>query len=119
MPRVSVVIPCYNHGAFLQETLESLHAQTFTNFEVIVVDDGSTDALTVALLDSLVEPGLRVIRTENRGVSAARNRGIAEPRGEYILPLDSDDKIAPNYLEKTVTILDEDRDVGVVYTERV
>lgn len=119
MPKVSVVIPCYNHGVFLPETLESLQLQTVRDFEVIVVDDGSTDAVTVNFLDSLDSRGVRVIRTVNRGVSAARNRGISESNGEYILPLDSDDKIAPTYLEKAAAVLDKNPQVGVVYPERV
>ena len=119
MPKVSVVIPCYNHGAFLAETLESLQLQTHRDFEVIVVDDGSTEAVTVDLLDSLDSQRVRVIRTRNRGVSAARNRGISESNGEYIMPLDSDDKIAPTYLEKAAAVLDNNSEVGVVYPERV
>ncbi len=119
MPKVSVVIPCYNHGQFLPETLESLEAQTFTDFEVIVVNDGSTDATTVALLNGLDRDKARVLHTENRGVSAARNLGISQARGEYILPLDSDDLIAPEYMERAVEVLSARPEVGIVYGERV
>lgn len=119
MPTVSVVIPCYNHGDFLLETLDSLHAQTFTDYEIIVVNDGSTDEGTVELLQNLKRSKTRVIHTDNRGVSAARNRGIAEARGHYILPLDSDDKIGPDYLKEAVNILDARPEVSIVYCERV
>lgn len=119
MPKVSVVVPCYNHGDFLLETLDSLQSQTFTDYEIIVVNDGSTDAATVALLHSLERAGTRVIHTDNRGVSAARNRGIAESTGEYILPLDADDKIGSSYLELAVNVLDARPEVAIVYCERI
>ena len=117
-PRVSIVIPCYNHGTFLPETLASVAAQTYREFEVIIVDDGSTDDLTVQLLDRLDGQECHVIRTPNRGVSAARNRGISKASGQYILPLDADDLIAPEYLARTVTLLDGRAEVGVVFGER-
>lgn len=119
MPKVSVVVPCYNHGDFLMETLDSLQAQTFTDFEVIVVNDGSTDNATVSLLQNLKQSRTRVIHTDNRGVSAARNRGIDESLGEYILPLDSDDKIAPAYLDLAVNLLNTNPEAAIVYCERV
>ncbi len=119
MPKVSVVVPCYNHGDFLMETLDSLQAQTFTDYEIIVVNDGSTDEATVTLLQSLHLLRTRVIHTDNRGVSAARNRGITEASGEYILPLDADDKIGPEYLEQAVRLLESKPGIAIVYCERV
>jgi len=119
MPKVSVVIPCYNHGEFLQETLDSLQDQTYTDYEIIVVNDGSTDPATVRLLESLERPRTRVVHTVNCGVSAARNRGIAEAVGKYILPLDSDDKLGPGFLEQTVRQLDINPNVAIVFCERV
>lgn len=119
MPKVSVVIPCYNHGVFLQETLDSLLAQTYTDFEIIVVNDGSTDEATVSLLKGLHQAKTKVIHTDNHGVSAARNSGITEASGDYILPLDADDKICPEYLDRAVHILDSRPDVSIVYCERV
>lgn len=119
MPKVSVVIPCYNMGAYLDEAVVSVLQQTFTDFEIIIVNDGSTDPETVMLLSSYDQPKTRVIHTVNQGVSAARNTGIREARGEYILPLDADDKIGPSYLQKAVAILDSSLEVGVVYCERV
>lgn len=119
MPKVSVVIPCYNHGDFLPETLDSLQAQTFTDYEIIVVNDGSTDEATISMLQSIARTNTRVIHTVNMGVSAARNRGITEASGEYILPLDADDKIGPSYLELTVNVLEARPEVAIVYCERM
>lgn len=119
MPKVSVVIPCYNHGDFLIETLDSLQSQTFTDYEIIVVNDGSTDEATVTLLQSLNRSKTRVFHTSNMGVSAARNRGVAEAKGKYILPLDADDKIGSNYLELAVNVLETRPEVAIVYCERV
>lgn len=119
MPKVSVVIPCYNHGEFLLETLNSVQIQTLTDFEIIVVNDGSTNAVTVDLLQHMNIPQTKVIHTANKGVSAARNRGISEARGDYILPLDADDKIGPTYLERAVALLETDPSVAVAYYERV
>jgi glycosyltransferase involved in cell wall biosynthesis len=115
LPRVTVVIPCFNHGRYLDEAVGSALAQTHADLEVVVVDDGSTDPETVALLDHYERPRTRVLRGPNAGPSAARNRGIAEGTGEYVLPLDADDRIAPTYVEKAVRLLDEDPRVGIVY----
>lgn len=119
MSKVSVVIPCYNHGAFLMETLDSLQAQTYTDYEIIVVNDGSTDAATIFVLQSLKFEKIRVFHTSNQGVSAARNRGIEEAHGDYILPLDADDKIGPDYLMRSVDVLESRPEVAIVYGERV
>lgn len=119
MPRITVAIPCFNHGEFLTETLDSVAAQTFDDYEIIVVNDGSFDGATLELLATLDYPKTRVITTANRGVSAARNRAITEALGEYILPLDADDKIAPTYLKEAVTILDEQPDVVLVYSDQM
>src|SRR5690242_9401975 len=100
VPAVTVVIPCYNMGAFIEETVASVLAQTFRSFEIVIVDDGSRDPETVVKLDQLAARGLTVLRTHNVGVAAARNRGIEVAQGSYILPLDADDLIGPLYLEK-------------------
>jgi len=119
MVRVTVVIPCYNHGEFILETLDSVQRQSFTDYEIVIVDDGSTDPVTSDLLRNLQRPNVKVVFTKNRGVSAARNRAIAEAVGEYILPLDADDMIASTYLEKAVAVLDAQPDVAVVFGERL
>lgn len=116
-PKVTVVIPCYNHGAFLDEAVDSVLAQSFEDFEIIVVDDGSTDQETVRLLEGYKRPKTTVIHTANSGVSSARNTGIRHAGGIYILPLDADDRIAPTYLEKAVALLDARPEVGIVYCD--
>ncbi len=112
---VSIVIPCYNAGAFLDETIQSALAQTFEQLEVILVDDGSTDSATMELIARAPWRRTRVLRQENMGPSAARNAGIRVARGEFILPLDADDKIDPTYVAKAVAILKDQPGVGIVY----
>lgn len=112
--RVSIVIPCFNHGAFLEEALRSVSAQTFAGHETIVVNDGSTDPATNRLLDRLADEGLKVMKTVNRGPAAARNFAISKARGEFILPLDADDRIAPRFLELAVAAMDADSEVRIV-----
>ena len=113
---VSVIVPCYNHGQFVREAIQSAEASRDARFEIIVVDDGSTDELTLEVMAGLRRDGYRVIRHEaNLGLSAARNTGIAQARGRYVLPLDSDNRIRPDYLHLGVAILDRAPRVGVVY----
>lgn len=119
MPKVSIVVPCYNHGDFLLETLDSIQDQTFDDYDVIIVNDGSTDKATIELLNHLDLSRVRVIHTDNLGVSAARNRAISETEAQYILPLDADDKIAPTFLEKAIGVLESQHEVKVVCGERV
>jgi glycosyltransferase involved in cell wall biosynthesis len=116
-PIVSVIMPCFNQGQFIEEAVESVFAQTFASVEIIIVNDGSTDTDTVRLLNQYKKPNVSVIHTENRGPSAARNTGIHAAKGTYILPLDADDRIAPTYLEKAVPILDSQPNVGIVYSQ--
>jgi glycosyltransferase involved in cell wall biosynthesis len=107
-PSVSVVIPAYNVAPYIGETLNSVFAQTFTDFEVIVVDDGSPDGEELKrTLDPYVER-VRYVRQENRGAGAARNRGVREARGEFIAFLDSDDLWMPEYLGEQVRFLRAD-----------
>jgi len=117
MPRVSVIIPCYNHGQYIGEAVQSVLNQTYQDFEIIIVNDGSTDADTNSILNNHSMPKTRVLNTTNQGLASARNNGIREARGKYILPLDADDKISSNYLEETVSILDNNQKVGIVYCE--
>ena len=115
MPKVSVIIPCFNDGQYVREALDSALAQTFPDFEVIIVNDGSTDEQTNRTLNDLDSAKVRLITTENQGLAAARNNGISRSGAPYILPLDADDKIAPTYLEKAVRVLDENPRTGIVY----
>src|SRR5262245_8364302 len=105
-PRISVLMPCYNHGAFIDEALASVAAQTFQDVEVVVVDDGSTDPATVEKLSRLQAANLRVLRTANRGLPAARNHAAAHASGEIFCALDADDRLAPRWFERAVAQLD-------------
>ena len=115
-PLVSVVMPVYNAERFLREALDSVLAQDYEPFEVIVVDDGSTDG-SAAILESY--PGLRVIRQENRGPSAARNAGIAEARGEIVAVADADDVLLPHRLSLQVGHLVEHPEVTATLGRQV
>ncbi len=114
-PTVSVIMPCYNQGQYLDEAVGSVFAQTYQNFEIIVINDGSTDPETQRLLQDYDKPGVKVIHTGNHGPASARNTGIKASTGKYILPLDADDRIAPTYLEQAVQILEVDPAIGIVY----
>lgn len=116
-PRVSVVIPCFNHGKFLDAAVSSVLDQTFDDFEIIVVNDGSTDPMTAALLKTYERPKTRIVHTDNQGLAAARNNGVRAASGSYILPLDADDRIGPTYLERAVAVMDADPEIGIVYCE--
>lgn len=116
-PTVSVIMPCYNQGQYFEEAVESVLEQTCQDFEVIVINDGSTDELTVRLLQSYAHPQVQILHTANQGPSLARNTGIQQAQGRYILPLDADDRIAPTYLEKAVAILEQQPEVGIVYSQ--
>jgi GT2 family glycosyltransferase len=116
-PRVSIVMPVFNAGRWLPQALDSVAAQTYRDHELVVVDDGSTEKRTTALLAEAVRrPGVNVHRTENRGPAAARNLGVERARGAYILPLDADDYLAATFLEKTVPLLDAEPELGIVHT---
>ncbi|MBI4969664.1 MAG: glycosyltransferase family 2 protein [Rhodospirillales bacterium] len=115
-PRVSIVIPCFNGGADLAETLASLEAQTYRNFEVLIVDDGSTDPATIAYLDSLPSP-YRVLRQANHGLPAARNAGLRAAQGRFLLPLDCDDLLAPEFLRLCLAALESNPDAGFAFTQ--
>jgi glycosyltransferase involved in cell wall biosynthesis len=114
-PKVSVIIPCYNQGQYIDEAVDSVLNQTLQNFEIIIVNDGSTDEYTVNKLKSYNKPECKILHTLNYGLSSARNTGIKAASGEYILPLDADDKIGPKYLEEAVIILDKESKIGIVY----
>ena len=100
-PLVSVIMPAYNSERFIREAIDSILSQRFEQFELIVVDDGSTDQ-TVPIIRSYQDPRLRLIRQAHQYTAAATNRAIQEARGRFILGVDSDDKIEPNYLGQLV-----------------
>lgn len=107
-PRVSVIVPCFNLGAFLDEAVDSVLTQTFQDFEILIIDDGSTDPETVSLLSDYRRPKTTVFRTPNRGLAAARNYLIDRAQGMYLCALDADDRLHPEFLARTVSVLDAD-----------
>ena len=113
-PRISVLMPCFNHGAFIEEAIHSVLNQTFSDAEIVVVDDGSTDPDTVARLRNLRMPKTTVLRTENRGLPAARNLAARHARGALLCALDSDDRLDPHWFEKGVALLDTRSDLAFV-----
>ena len=116
MTSVSIVIPCYNGGDMVNQAVASALAQSHSDIEVLVVDDGSSDPITLETLKKIEGVGgARVIRQANQGLCAARNRGIEESTGDYILPLDHDDEIYPVYAAKAADVLDSRSEVGIVY----
>jgi glycosyltransferase involved in cell wall biosynthesis len=111
-PRVTVIIPAFNAERFVADAIRSAHVQTFACVAVIVVDDGSTDR-TASIAASF--PGVSLIRQPNAGVSAARNRGLAESRSEYVVFLDADDRLLPSAVDPGVSMLDQRPELGLVY----
>jgi GT2 family glycosyltransferase len=114
MARVSVLMPCFNHGAFISEAIDSVLAQTLQDFEIIVVDDGSTDPETRATLSTLASPKTRVLTTANQGLPAARNHAARHSSGAFFCALDADDKLAPTWFEKAIHVLEQRSDVMFV-----
>ena len=107
-----MIIPCYNLGEYLDEAVESVLSQTFQDFEILIVDDGSTDPATQVLLADYRRPKTRMVRTAHGGVSAARNLAIANTTGAYLCALDADDRLEPTYFAKAVPVLDADSSVA-------
>jgi Glycosyltransferases involved in cell wall biogenesis len=108
---VSVVIPCYNHANFLGEAIESVLAQTYSHFEIIVVDDGSTDNTAEIAAAYRVA---QCLRQSNQGLSAARNAGIRNSNGKYLVLLDADDRLLPNALQSGIDAFDRQPECGFV-----
>ena len=116
-PQVSVIIPTYNRCTVLGRAMDSVLSQTFTDYELIVVDDGSNDG-TPELLDRYSDH-VTVIRQENRGVSAARNTGVLASKGEFVALLDSDDTWLPKKLERQVAFFDANPEALICQTEEI
>jgi len=117
MPLVTVIIPTYNRREYLKEALDSVLAQDFTDFELFVIDDGSTDK-TASLVEKHADPRIKYRFQEKRGASAARNRGIAEASGEYISFLDSDDLWKKDKLSIQFSFMIE-RKLLISYTDEI
>jgi len=115
MPLFSIIIPCYNQGEFIWETINSALNQTCQNFEIIIIDDGSTDKQTINILNKIKHKQIKVYHISNGGVSQARNFGVSKASGNYILPLDSDDKIGCEYLAFAQKAFNDNPNLGIVY----
>jgi len=115
-PAVTVVTPCYNVAKYIGEAVNSVRRQTFSNFEYIVVDDGSTDnSAEVARAHAGDDPRFRLVLQKNRGVSAARNAGIREARAPYIAYLDGDDRWRPDFLARQLSLIESHPEAGAVF----
>ncbi|HMM02874.1 MULTISPECIES: glycosyltransferase family A protein [unclassified Dysgonomonas] len=119
-PVVSVIVPCYNQAQYLPETLQSVLEQKFQDWECIVVNDGSPDNTEeVAQIWCKKDSRIKYLKKENGGLAETRNYGIMHAEGEFILPLDSDDKISPEYMEEAVCTFREQPDTKVIYSNRI
>jgi glycosyltransferase involved in cell wall biosynthesis len=118
MATISVIIPAYNQGHYLGEAIQSVIDQTYPDFELVVVDDGSTDK-TAQVACSFSDPRIRYIHQENRGLSAARNTGILRSSGEYLTFLDSDDLFVADKLETLLNAMQRDPELGFVAGQAV
>ncbi|NDJ16282.1 glycosyltransferase [Myxacorys almedinensis A] len=112
---LSIVIPCFNQGEFIGEALSSIEQCRDPVYEIIIVNDGSTDPFTINVFNHLKQQGYTILNQSNQGLACARNNGIANAQGQYILALDADNKIRPAYIYKGIEILDHDPEIGVVY----
>ena len=116
LKKVSIITPCYNDGEYIEETIKSIRAQTYTNWEMIIIDDGSDDENTLQILEKIQhEKDIRLLRTQRLRPAGARNAGISVANGEYILPVDADDLIEPTYLERAVEKMEANSELGIVY----
>jgi pyruvyltransferase len=117
-PLVTIAMPIYNYAKRLNPTLQSVFNQDYTNFEIVIVNDGSDDEYCLMKLATLEEQdGIKIIHKENTGVSSTRNRAVKEGKGEYILPLDADDMILPSYIKQAVEILKNNPNISPVYCD--
>lgn len=117
-PFFSVIVPCYNQDQYLEEAINSVIIQTFTNWECLIINDGSPDntediALTLCKRDDRI----KYYKKENTGVADTRNYGIQKSSGTWILPLDGDDKISDKYLERAYHVIQTNSDVDVIYSK--
>lgn len=113
---VSIIIPCFNSGPFLLEALASCGESSSKDFEVIVVNDGSTDFETLSILKDIeLKDVFKILTKRNEGPASARNLGVKNSIGEFLLFLDSDNRIRPDFLVKALSIIQKDSTIGVVY----
>ena len=119
MKKISVIIPCYNAGFSLLRTVNSLRFQTYQNFEIIIVNDGSTNKLTLNILKELNKQSIKIINKKNKGLASARNTGVVNSKSEYIFFLDSDDWLDNKAIEKFNNFLNNNKKISYVYSNIV
>jgi glycosyltransferase involved in cell wall biosynthesis len=112
---ISVIIPCFNTGLFLNEAINSVFDSSKEKFEIIVVNDGSTDEDTIEIINSISDPSISVIHQENKGLAAARNVGVGASKGDFLFFLDSDNRVLPGYDCSAIREFARNPSVGVVY----
>lgn len=118
MKRISVVIPCFNHGSFIRDAIGSLELGRYNDvFEVIIVNDGSTEQATIDVLNALSSEGYKVVNQKNGGLGRARNVGVSHATTGCILPLDCDNKINPSVFIEAVELMDKNPGIDAVYTD--
>lgn len=117
MVKVSVIMPCYNDGQYIEEAIESVLNQSYKDIELIIIDDGSDDEYTIKVINKISHDKIKVLHTDHLRPAGARNYGISLSTGKYILPVDSDDKIEPTYIEQAVNILEGNPEIGIVYCQ--
>jgi glycosyltransferase involved in cell wall biosynthesis len=118
-PIISVIIPCYNQGHFINDAIRSVEEYRRKDCEIIIINDGSTDSYTINRLNGLKKEGYNVIFQENQGLGKTRNNAIKISKGKYILPLDADNKIKPEYLTRAIEILETKSEVSIVYSDKI
>ncbi len=116
LKKISIIIPFYNNISTIKETLDSVINQTYTNTEIILVDDGSTEKIGEVIESYILEKKIFYLRQTNKGVSVARNFGASNSTGDYLVFLDADDLIEKTYLEKCINEFDKNQDVKIVYS---
>lgn len=114
-PKVSVLVSAYNAMKYLPKTINSVLAQTYQDFEIVIVNDGSSDNIG-SWFERLADQRVRLVSQSNQGLASARNAGLAEAKGEYIAFIDADDLWLPTKLEKQVNVLNGNSEIGLVYT---
>ena len=112
---ISIIIPVYNAEKTIESTINSVLNQTFIDFELIVINDGSTDS-TLEIVHKITDPRLKIFSYANANQAASRNRGIAKATGEYIAFLDADDLWTPDKLESQINLLKNNSTAAVVYS---
>lgn len=117
LPLISVIVPCYNDGKYIMDCLNSVHNQNYKNYEIIIVNDGSTDIKTNRLLNSINHPKIKIFQTPNQGPAKARNFAIENSSGKYIFPLDADNKVSQEFIEEAIGILEANNDIKIVSSD--